>query len=201
MVPIDTSRRIRFVVFVNRGTAEEIHPLPSWGIISVTDSKQDEANLREGWGYISRHHFIDEYYNDETLDLVGPNYKFIYSSYFDRDKAYDLKKQIAALVDAEVDVIVVHCHAGRSRSAAIAKYIVDRFDYYPHNSLEILGGTNERAGKSRADLFSRMNDMVYTLLVNPNHFDKKLAEIDDRTRVNKNPRSEFHKILSKLRLI
>ncbi|MCG7884381.1 MAG: hypothetical protein AB2669_17665 [Candidatus Thiodiazotropha endolucinida] len=166
------------VLFLNRRTAEELPPIDHAAMISITDSSEDDANISEDWYRLYRFHFIDGAYNEDTLRFVGTNYKYIYSSYFDRELAFKLRNTIQQIISDGIQTIVIHCHAGRSRSAAVAKFIHDQHGYLPYNTPDILQAPPASRPKPDLDTLSGMNEMIYTLLNNPHHFDLVLQGID-----------------------
>lgn len=86
------------VLFLNRRTAEELPPIDHAAMISITDSSEDDANISEDWYRLYRFHFIDGAYNEDTLRFVGTNYKYIYSSDFDRELAFKLRNTIQQIM-------------------------------------------------------------------------------------------------------
>lgn len=105
------------VIFINRLSAERIKPKKEdkAAIISINSDK-DLANLHENWEY--------------KLYLV----------FHDLDKAYEgliifndeHARQILDFLEEVKDcnIVVVHCDAGVSRSAAVAKFIAEKFNLY-----------------------------------------------------------------------
>ena len=110
---------IERVMFVSRTAAENTPGVPDWGVVSITepDCAFGEAKLMHGWYAIHRASFDD-------VDPGRPS----------DDESVLMNAQHAADIVAYVDaiaphvrVILVHCKAGISRSAAVAKWIAERY--------------------------------------------------------------------------
>jgi hypothetical protein len=107
--------RLEKVMFTNKFTAERSPGWPDWAVISITEPEQfpGEAKIQDGWHSICRVNFHD-------VDLATKT-----------DEPYVLmtERDTQVIVDfvhsaaPEVYGILVHCKAGVSRSAAVAKWI------------------------------------------------------------------------------
>lgn len=100
-----------------------LRPSPLYGVISITDPGRI-ANLSEGWGSILRLQFDDV----EEPDPYKP-YGDPYARSSDLFTAQDANKIIQWL-DAnkrKLAGIYVHCWGGVSRSAAVAKFIAEKY--------------------------------------------------------------------------
>ena len=106
---------IREVTFLSQAGAEAMRPLPREGIISITGSGYPPARLRRGWRRVLRLVF-----DDVEIPFFG-------ATHFDTDHADAILRWLDEVED-QVDKIFVHCHAGRSRSAAVAKFIAEKYD-------------------------------------------------------------------------
>jgi len=107
---------IQRVNFINRGSMQNMYPLPTWAAISI--SEEVETKLHHGWYAIHRACFHDA----------------------DPAKSFDEMKtlmnsahaaEIVAFVESVapyVEIMFVNCMGGISRSAAVAKWIAARFD-------------------------------------------------------------------------
>jgi predicted protein tyrosine phosphatase len=99
------------------------------GIISITDPGWGDAKLTEAaWGSILRLRFHD-------IDKAWQNYVLISDEHADAVIAW-LKEH-----EDEFKTVIVHCAAGISRSAAVAKFIAEVYDldfpedYFLYNKL------------------------------------------------------------------
>jgi predicted protein tyrosine phosphatase len=110
------------VIFINREYAERITPKKGEkaAIISI-NSNGDLAKLHENW-----EHKLFLVFHD--LDKPIKDYKI-----FDKEQA----KQIIKFVDKvanDILILVVHCDAGVSRSAAVAKFVAEKYGLlFPDN--------------------------------------------------------------------
>jgi predicted protein tyrosine phosphatase len=118
------------VIFVGRATAETIGPFHDWAMISIgePDASNGPPNIKPGWHSIHRTSFHD----------VDPQYgssNGVPSDVYQCMTIEDARSIVAFVRDEArlADVIVVHCRAGISRSAAVAKWIAREyglaFDY------------------------------------------------------------------------
>lgn len=112
------------VIFISEAAAIRIIPRDTDALISITDAR--DADLHADWKHIIRVQFNDiDVVNESCWTVNGkPMYKL-----FDEKKASQIRTFVNELYndDAEINLIV-HCHAGISRSAAVAKYVAERYD-------------------------------------------------------------------------
>ena len=106
---------IQEVTFLSQAGAEAMRSLPREGIISITGSGYPQARLRRGWSRVLRLVFDD---------VEKPVFE---AAHFDKDHAEEILRWLDK-VEGKVDKVFVHCHAGRSRSAAVAKFIAEKYD-------------------------------------------------------------------------
>lgn len=108
--------------FVSKKIAENITPNKDWIIISINEADYSIANLKDGW-----------------LDKLVLVFDDIDSDLFEEFKIFnkDDAKNIIDFVEKykeEGSVIIVHCHAGISRSSAVAKFIAEKYNLrFNHN--------------------------------------------------------------------
>jgi hypothetical protein len=112
--------QLQKVMFANKFTAERALGWPDWAVVSITEPEQfpGEAKLQDGWHSICRVNFHDVDLSTKTDEP--------YVLMTERDA-----KIIVNFVHAaapEVHGILVHCKAGVSRSAAVAKWIARAYD-------------------------------------------------------------------------
>lgn len=186
----------KHVIFISQRDAEKIKPGENWALISITDSEDYLPELQDGWFEIKRYHFIDGDYDEGSLRYVGKNYKYIFSSYFNRELALKMIEEIANIVGKNPSAVVVHCHAGRSRSAAVAKFIHDKYGYIPYNTAEVLNLPKEARPPPDFSVFGKMNTLVYKLLDNPNVFDGVINEIEILNLSKEHPRTLYQRVIS-----
>ena len=107
---------LKKVIFTDRQSAEQSPAWPDWAAISISEPDWYPANLKQGWHDILRleFHDIDQYAEPYVL--------------FDQQQARDIIRFVGNCHDGGVDGIVVHCKAGISRSAAVAKWIADCYN-------------------------------------------------------------------------
>lgn len=118
--------KIKNVYFMPRGKAENISPNTSEAMISIS-VPNDPAKLSSGWARdrLLRLQFHDADNEGNVNLLVGQKIDGIMGpKLFTKQDA----KQIIDFVEKnknKVDTIFVHCDAGISRSAAVAKFIAE----------------------------------------------------------------------------
>lgn len=105
--------------FVSQIVAEQMQPNDKMVCISVT-SPNGWAKLKDNWKDVLRLEFddIDRLHPDISL-LVGTNL-------FSKDQAQEVVEFLDK--NKDVDELIVHCMAGISRSAAIARFAAERFN-------------------------------------------------------------------------
>ena len=120
---------IREVEYLSQARAENFRPWAREAIISITGSDHPRARLQKGWTGVLRLVFDD---------VEAP---FFNAVHFDKLHAEDILSWLEK-VEKKVDKVYVHCHAGKSRSTAVAKFIAERYDlsegvrvYEDHNRL------------------------------------------------------------------
>jgi len=110
---------LKNVVFTGRDQAEASIGWPHWAVISITAEKP--AALREGWHSILRLEFDD-------IDMVGDFDAAAPYILFNDTHANKIIEFAKAVRDShKVEGILVHCQAGISRSAAVAKWIAEQY--------------------------------------------------------------------------
>jgi hypothetical protein len=107
------------VIFVGRATAETTPGWQDWAVVSITEPGfPGEAKLMPGWHSVCRVFFHDV---DPAIPCCEPH---TLMNEQDALKITQFVREIAPGVDG----ILVHCKAGVSRSAAVAKWIAKQFD-------------------------------------------------------------------------
>lgn len=106
------------VLFVSKHAAESNMPWSDWAVISITDRDSfGEAKIKDGWHSVLRVHFHDV---DPAEPCDEPHILM------NEEHARQIVEFVRGLPD-EVNGILVHCQAGISRSAAVAKWICEEF--------------------------------------------------------------------------
>ena len=123
---------IEQVKFFSREKVESIRKFngKKAGLISISSSDDEPANLQQGWSAILSLVFDDI----ERLDVVRPEDEYIV---FDEEIAKKIVQWIVEHKD-RLDFLIVHCNAGISRSGAVAKWVAlvldlpfdDEYDLY-----------------------------------------------------------------------
>lgn len=175
--PITLSLPDRFVIFVSRYQAERMEPAADVAMISIIDFKENKAGLQSGWESVYIDDFIDAEYTAEMVREYPPS---VLESMLTREQAIALKAHIESLKSRSIQKVVVHCHAGRSRSCAIALYVSKTL------GLPLFSGRQTHCSPLTfdSDDVRFANQMVYRLLLNPQLFAAELASRETAERVD-----------------
>lgn len=116
---------IQKVHFMSRANAEKMPGHQQVAVIAIGDPSSEPSLLADTFGAVHRLEFNDVDTNEQNLYVL-----------FDKSLANDIWEFVDTL-PSEVDTLVVHCHLGVSRSAAVAKSIAQylQVDYPEHYSL------------------------------------------------------------------
>lgn len=125
-------------------------------MISITNPGET-APLREGWGALLRVQFADACYDDSNIRSWGRMWGLSSKGFVNKHHALLIRTFLVDLPNG-IERLHVHCGAGVSRSAAVAKYAARHFDA-PFD-----------------EVYNRYNETVYALLLDPQVFDSILAE-------------------------
>ena len=118
--------------FLSRSEAEAYVPGPDCHLISISDGPEDQACINEArWKSVSYHHFVDAGFDEEVIEIYGPDFERNYVDYLLSSKADVLRERIRDIANQGGN-IAVNCQAGRSRSAAVALYIRRHHGYQLH---------------------------------------------------------------------
>lgn len=103
------------VGFCSRQSAEALEPQPDWAVISLNepDTFDGSARLQQGWHSVLQLMFHDTTPAREYEEVVA------HMTAEDARQIVEFVRRVAP----EVEGILVHCRAGVSRSAAVAKWI------------------------------------------------------------------------------
>jgi len=152
------------VVYLSRQEAESLTPEPGAAIISISDSISYPAKLSDQFAHIKRMYFLDGVYGEESIIQFGPNFTIAFHNFFRKPHAEEIIAFLQSFDITAVTTLYVHCKAGESRSAAVAKYISEYF-HIPAYRLQF--GTLNQEHE-----FLKANALVYQLLCNPTCFDQ-----------------------------
>ncbi len=108
---------LKTVIFMGRIEAAAEPARPDWAVISLSEWGAEPAKLKDGWQAILRMEFhdIEELVPDEPYDL------------FSEDQARQIIEFVADMNACGAGGVLVHCRAGISRSAAVAKWIAGSY--------------------------------------------------------------------------
>lgn len=152
---LQSGEDVKRIQFLPESAAMAIEPAPERAMVSITNPG-GAAQLRDGWGALLRVQFADAAYDEATIHGYGRMWKLSSRGFFDKPKAILLRNFIASLPDS-ISQLYVHCGAGVSRSAAVAKYAADYF------------------GVPLDQNHDRLNTTVLALLCDPDRYDAVLA--------------------------
>lgn len=107
---------IQRVNFINRGSMQNMNPLPTWAAVSI--SEQVETKLKNGWYAVHRAHFHDV---DPLVNKTDEPHILMNAAHAD-----DIVHFVES-VAPHIQILFVNCQGGISRSAAVAKWISERF--------------------------------------------------------------------------
>lgn len=146
------------VIFISKSKAEAFTPPANSHLISISDMEQDAAQITSSdWQSVSFHYFVDADYDEEVIQIQGEHFKRVYQSYIMPEKADELRNRIQMIVESSPELIVVNCKAGKSRSAAVAKYISDTYGYELEGDLKYYNHTVYRLLNNDHQLICAIN--------------------------------------------
>lgn len=139
---------IERVRFLSRRCAENCEAWPDFAPFSLNepDAKDGEAVIKEGWHDVLRLGF-----HDITPDMIDLEQQYTLVNDDQAKQIVDFVRRVAPNVEG----IIVHCRAGVSRSAAVAKWISGEYgipfnascDRYNAFLYRLLGRENEKDKK------------------------------------------------------
>jgi len=114
------------ITVLSQVDAEKHPPRRCEAIISITDPGAPPAELHPGWPAILRIEFGDLEYDRHTIAYWGASWQSV-EGVFRAAHAQDIIRFVERVEsDPDIDHLVIHCHAGKSRSAAIATWVAAR---------------------------------------------------------------------------
>jgi predicted protein tyrosine phosphatase len=108
---------LKNIMFCSKKEAEQKAAWSDWAVISITCPYTHPARLKEGWHSILRLEFDDIDVPEEPCQMFSEQQAREIIAF-----AQDLQN-----ADRRCTGVLVHCTAGISRSAAIAKWLADRY--------------------------------------------------------------------------
>jgi predicted protein tyrosine phosphatase len=105
---------LKHVIFTSQQSACSRPAWNNWAVISITAFGAEDARLQQGWHDILRLAFDD---------IQHEEYGYVICETF---HARSIISFVERCNDEKVEGILVHCYAGISRSAAVAKWISER---------------------------------------------------------------------------
>lgn len=117
---------IKTVTILSHAAAEQYLPKIGEAIISITEPGAPLARLRSGWTDTLRVQFGDVEYNRQTIEYYGPSWQSV-KGVFRAEHAHAIREFLQRVENnPRMSSLVVHCHAGVSRSAAVGTYAARR---------------------------------------------------------------------------
>lgn len=117
---------IESVRYISEKIACELTPSPREAMLSISDPGIYTVPLKEGWPKLLRCYFPDAGCDAGLLKFVGGYSQYLTMGFPSHVHALQMRNFIADLASSETSYkLIVHCHAGRSRSAAVAKYTAE----------------------------------------------------------------------------
>jgi len=105
---------LKHVIFTSQQSACSRPAWNNWAVISITDVGADYARLQRGWHDILRIGFDD---------IQHEEYGYVICEAFHARAIIEFVERCS---NEKVEGILVHCYAGISRSAAVAKWISEQ---------------------------------------------------------------------------
>lgn len=178
---------IKQIKFISKAAAETIHPVPANAMISIVEP-MEERTVREGWDNLLKLEFHDTSisHSEHSTELghwsLLPVAKGEYV-YFNDNQAKLIINFVEAL-PLYVETLFVHCHAGISRSAAVAKFLTEiynlefdsTYDRYNKHVYKTLIDTFYNDLYSHYDGYDRARDFSGDLY--GNSFDRDIFGLD-----------------------
>jgi len=117
---------IKHVIFTSQKAAEAKASWSDWAVISI-NSTGTSTQLQKGWRDVLSLEFDDIVEHEESSKL------------FTEGQARQIIEFVMRCNASEVEGLIIHCNAGVCRSAAVAKWVAEKYglgfprDYEKHN--------------------------------------------------------------------
>jgi predicted protein tyrosine phosphatase len=123
--------KLKKVYFIDQYHAQQHIPAKSEAIISIL-SPPNTTRLHEAW---DKSKVLTLEFHDEDNHIYGmeeQQFEQMFDQYYRLFSDQDAERIISFVEEIEdkVTTIIVHCHAGISRSAAVAKFIAETYGLY-----------------------------------------------------------------------
>lgn len=152
-----TGLKFKTVAFISKYAMENhLKPSKDTAIISITDPSDTPANIPEGFHSILRVQF-DDLYEELLREEVGtfPDIclqgDILWHNLVLPD-ARHAKAILEFINQLDCDHLVVHCHAGISRSAAVAQFVANVY----HSEIDQANGDTSLANKRLLRLLNKV---------------------------------------------
>lgn len=117
------------VAYMARDEVLAFDPPASAHLLSISNDESDQAPIDEArWASVSYHHFVDGGYTVELMRDLGDAFLGSFDNHIMPAQAATIRSRVQRIV-SHGEPIVVNCEEGRSRSAAVALWISNTFDY------------------------------------------------------------------------
>lgn len=121
-------KRIRFV---SEAVALTIAPSHGAAMVSITEPGRDAPLAGDGWGALLRVRFADAEYDGAMIESLRARGK-AFSADAKGFPSATTSRRVVAFLEAlrgrdDIAELIVHCHAGQRRSAAVAKFASEMF--------------------------------------------------------------------------
>lgn len=110
------------ILFMSAREACQLTPDLSAEMISITDPGE-RSPVQPGWSRLLHVQFEDVEYDSDTKRLLGEQlFREAYAGAISQEQAGRIRTFIAGIRKSTVSTLHIHCHRGRSRSTAVARY-------------------------------------------------------------------------------
>lgn len=147
---------ISHVRFMSQQEAQQLTPKPEDAMISITNPGET-APLNGRWSRLLAVRCADAEYDESTIRSYGRMWPLSSLGFPDKSHALAIRSFLNQLPPSTTTVFV-HCGAGVSRSAAVAKYVCKQY------------------GLEFDPSYDRFNRTLFRLLINPAEFDSVIEE-------------------------
>ncbi len=154
------STSLQSIVYMSEAACLAAEPCLTTAVISITEPGRT-APLPRGWGAVPSVQFVDAEFDVAMLQRLAQRGRAVdlnQKGYPCRERCASIHAFLARIAaDPSITDLIVHCHAGQRRSAAVAKFAAERLDLP-----STVGDTYNRT--------------VYALLRDPACFDHQVAK-------------------------